>query len=76
MTINLIGPQYNLLYLKPLLMLEAEVKKFLLLKPNQVYGELASKQTEGKNTIAIWYLYENELIWDFWGRTGLKYSQN
>ena len=29
-----------------------------------------------KNAIAIWYLNENELIWDFRGHTGLKQTQN
>ena len=29
-----------------------------------------------KIAIEIWYLNENELIWDFWGHIGLKQPRN
>ena len=38
--------------------------------------KLPLRVLRGQNAIEIWYLNENEIIWDFWGHVGLKQPRN
>ena len=42
----------------------------------RIMTNLLLSRLRWKNAIVIWYLNENELIWDFRGHTGLKQTQN
>ena len=68
--------QYNFTSLITVLRLQVKVQKYCFCSKIWSNAKWPLSNRKSSNAFEIWYLSENELIWDFWGHIGLKQPRN